>query len=85
MRRLQPLHAAAFLIDQDRGVGAAGNRAQFSYKRTKLSGIFDVARKYDKTERLRRFEQLALFGVQPDAGATKNASACHITRVETHG
>jgi hypothetical protein len=84
MRRLESLHAAAFLIDQNERVVTPDDRAHFPDKRADLIGIFDIAREQDEPKWLGRFKQCALLVVQTSSGAAKDAGACHATRVDAH-
>ena len=52
VRRLQAAHAAAFLVDQDRRVGAADGVAEGGGERADLVGVAAIALKQDQAEGL---------------------------------
>lgn len=64
MGRLQALHPAAFLIDQDRRVGAADRIAQGGRQAADPIRGLAVALKQDEAERVRIAEEAALVGLE---------------------
>ncbi len=67
VRRTQPLHPAALLIDhQHRVLGQ--HAAQFGHKAGELRGGFDVAAEQDDARRPCRGQQMRLLGGQPGPG-----------------
>jgi hypothetical protein len=48
LRRLQPLHPSALLIDQDRRIGLADGCTQFLNQLSNLAGRVDIALEKDE-------------------------------------
>ena len=84
MRRLQPRHPAALLVDQHRRVGAPDAAAQRADQRADLVGRLAIAREQDEAERIggaeeRAFARSAARRQQPKTTAMRLAA--HRTRM----
>ena len=75
MRRPQPSHSAALLVDQDRSVAAPDRAAQRGDQITDLVGRAAVAPEQDKTDRISSAEEAAFVLGQLLSGATENDRA----------
>jgi len=62
MRRAQPLHPSALLVDQHRDVVPPANRSEFVSQRVDLGGIDDVALEQDEAPRRGRADERPLVG-----------------------
>ena len=69
MRRPEPLHAAAFLIDQDFDVGPAECRANIVGQGAKLRRIVDIAFEENDAIGLLIAQKSALLGIKREAAA----------------
>src|SRR6185312_8520893 len=69
LRRAEPLHAPALLIDEDRRFVVSGESAKFLSQSSDLRWAFTVALEKDEAPRLHRREELPLGRVQPRTGA----------------
>ena len=75
MRRPQPGHAAALLIDQHRHVVTTDALAQRGDELADLIGRVAVAPEQDEADRTRSAKEIAFEGVQALAGTAKNDRA----------
>jgi hypothetical protein len=73
-RRRQPLHAAAFLVDQDRRLGPADDLAEIADKLLDLLSRVAIAFEEDEAPGRLGCEECALILAQPQAGAAGNIS-----------
>src|SRR5262245_5554901 len=76
MLTAQPLHAPAFLVDQDRRIVAAHTVTQAPRQLTQLIRRAAIAREQDETPRLRLAEKRLFRGAQLMAVATENNRLC---------
>ena len=81
MWRTHPLHASAFLVNQNRGL-TANRLAQLRGQRAHLIRAFDMAGKEDEPERNGYAKERLFFIRQSRAGAIQNSCA-EIHRVTT--
>ena len=72
MRRTQPRHAAAFLVDQNRRVVAADAAAQRGDEIANLTGRAAVAAEQNEADRIGGGEEIAFRGGKAVAGAAQD-------------
>ena len=75
MRRTQPRHPAAFLIDQNRRVVAADAAAQRADQIAHLIGRAAVAAEQNEADRIGGGEEIAFRGAKALAGAAQDDRA----------
>ena len=75
MRRPEPLHAAAFLIDQHRRIGPADRLAKARDQPANLLGRLDIALEDDEPPGRRVTQEGSFRRRNVDAGETRNEGA----------
>jgi hypothetical protein len=78
MRRAETLNPAAFLINQDRNVVAAGALLQFRNQPRNLLRGFNVPFEQDETPGTLRLDERLLVGVQRRAGDSSYEGLGHL-------
>jgi hypothetical protein len=76
MRRPQPGHAPAFLVDQHRGIRLAQAIPQFINQRRYLIRRFDIALEQDEAPWALTADEFALRGGQYGSGYAGNEGPC---------
>lgn len=75
MRRAEPGHAAAFLVDQNRRIAAADTLTQRSHQITNLTGRATVALEQNEADWVGGSKEIAFDGAQALAGAAQDDRA----------
>ncbi|MGY4488269.1 hypothetical protein ACVWWR_007460 [Bradyrhizobium sp. LM3.2] len=72
MRRSQPLHPSALLVDQDRGISRTRSRSQFRNECSNLSRRLNIALEEDEAPWAFAADKLPLYGGQFRSGYARN-------------
>jgi hypothetical protein len=78
MRRTQARDAAAFLVDQNRCVGARHRRTKVLDQPARALGRVDVAREQDEAQRIGVTKERTLVGREVGAGAAEDDGSGHV-------